>query len=325
MSLFRKLTIALAICAASVSCTTIADGGTGGIFDDDPTSDVDWRIPDFPCLVFNKGTEGQALRSPIAGTVVAATRNSDGSSNAFVVTEALYFWMGRRESVEFEFIFCNVRGEVPRGELNIGDSVGTIGQRSFMTTRHAEFHHYLALTTMSDPNRRGGYWYFSPDWLIPTVLQPLSFRQADSFEFAIADFYDRWAREGQEPRGATLHFFPELDRIRVKTTIESLPVPATRTNALTLVEMQLYRSLGLFTHEIALESDLPYTPVLYWSASLREYLADEYELGTETYLYCSILALDHDTKTIVICVRDFIRESDEDRYRELKATFDGTL
>jgi hypothetical protein len=141
----------------------------------------------------------------------------------------------------------------------------------------------------------------------------------DSLTATISDFYNRWAKEDHEAVGAQLHYFPSLDHIQVRISLKDYPINAKRTDALFITESQLYRALGAYQFETTLAHPGPYTPIIYWTTSLDRYLEKEYKLGDDLFLYCDIVALDHDTKTIVICAKDFTKESSEEIYKEILA------
>ena len=65
-----------------------------------------------------------------------------------------------------------------------------------------------------------------------------------------------------------------------------------------------------------IDSKCEYTPVLCWQYNFKSYLESEYQLGTDLYIYGKFLALDHMEKRIIFNVRDFLIQSEEEKYEE---------
>ena len=81
---------------------------------------------------------------------------------------------------------------VPRNALSQrpyrGINQVLLGMESF---EQKEIDEFMIRSTNSVPGRRLGHWFVSPWWIVPTATVYLSFRQVDSFEAAVQDFYGR--------------------------------------------------------------------------------------------------------------------------------------
>jgi hypothetical protein len=165
---------------------------------------------------------------------------------------------------------------------------------------------------------KNNFWWFSPDWILSTVISVLSYRPVLSLEAAVDDFYQRWAQEHQEKVGATLHFFPALDRVRVKFALDEYPEKADRSSSLLLTEGSFYKKTGIFTLQNFVDLPTEYDVMLYWQNRFDEYLKNEYKLGSPIWLYCNILTLDHDRNLILVCVSEFALTANETIVEERK-------
>ncbi|MBL8968140.1 MAG: hypothetical protein JNG85_14130, partial [Spirochaetaceae bacterium] len=262
--------------------------------------------------------------SPVSGRVVAEKIETGDEKSILVLCRQAYYLGGKEESCEYELLLKNFKYDAKGGTVEREAAIGTIAATTRLAARSRVLDPYMLRNTTAKPVFKDGFWYFFPAWLDPSRLQALSFRQVGSFEAAVADFYVRWAREDEkdDQSFATIHYFPELDRIRVKIKLDAYPVPANRTQALGMTELNFYRNPGLFVSESRFPMGGTYVPILYWQKGFKEYLEKEYVLGNELYVYCSIYTLDHANKAIVVCVRDFALKSDEDVIAERKKDFE---
>jgi hypothetical protein len=210
-------------------------------------------------------------------------------------------------------IIANFSNYTVTETVNEGQQIGTIDKNTYIIARTKTLDDYFIRQTDYIPIKYEGYYYYSPEWLVSQATATLSYRQVDSFENAIIDFYNRWKNEddSNDKTDATIHHFPMYDRIRVKMSLKSYPTPVEKSAGLDITELTYYKP-GLFTSQIKYPVKCSYTPIIYWQNGFDKYLKDEYKLGDDIYIYCCIDSLDHKKKQIVVCVRDFSLISDED-------------
>ncbi len=290
----------------------------------DGPSFVPADVAGIPFLTYQSAAAGSPLYSPVSGQVVAE-KLEGGDERSILIRSRQAYYLGGKEAVsEYELLVKNLKYEVKPETVEREAAIGVIAATTRLAARSRALDPYMLRNTTAKPVFKDGFWYFFPAWLDPSRFQALSFRQVDSFEAAVADFYERWAREDEkdDQSFATIHYFPELDRIRVKIKLDAYPVPANRTQALGMTELNFYRNPGLFVSESRFPMGGKYVPIMYWQKGFKEYLEKEYVLGNEVYVYCSVYTLDHVNKAIVVCVRDFALKSDEDVIAERRSEFE---
>jgi hypothetical protein len=304
----------IALLTALSSCATM--GATGGI---GPAGDR------FPSVLIHESNVGKVFYSPVDGAVVDDF--SFGPDSIVIRCQVGYYWKGEPATQEFDLIAIGVRTSFKGDWVKAGDKLGTVLKGCRLTARADDLNPYMVTSSSSYPEYLDGAYYFSPDWLNPARVQLLTFRQVPSMRDSIDDFYRRWAAEVEAGEagvdGATIHYFPDLDRVCAKINLEEFPSKARRTAGLSLVEYQLYGKPKAFAFESELYDASGYRAILYWTADMRGYLVDEYELGDDLYVYCNILALDHETKTIVVCASDFTLRSPEEEYESRMAELEA--
>lgn len=278
--------------------------------------------PAYPHLVVNGATEGGEMVSPVSATLVGVETEAPGLVRAILSCEIRYYLPETEVTHSYELVVGGLREvTADTGPLQAGQRLGVASARPYVTARSAVLDPYLVRTSVNPPFR-DTKWWFSPDWLIPSVTQWLSFRPVPTLEGAIEDFYQRWAVE-QEPEGeATIHYFPNLDRIRAPFALKTYPTPVEPSAGLGLTEMAYYRK-GLFTLQSWVDLNGEYDAMLYWQTGFDGYLREEYVLGTPLWLYCSVYTLDHAKKLIVVCVRDFALRPDEAIIEQRISSIDG--
>lgn len=242
-----------------------------------------------------------------------AEKEQDGYYRAIILKEYKYFYKGEIKTVTSEIVLGGLKSvSAPHGPITQGEIIGIMGNSPYLSSRLRELDPFMIRTSFTKPLWDGSFWWYSPDWIQPSTTNFLSFRPVDSLEEAIDDFYNRWFIEGDEAKGVTLHYFPNLDRIRVLYKIMEFPKPLiTESKALRLTELQFYAKQGIFTLVNRIDRGAKYSAVLYWQKGFDRYLKEEYSLESPIWLYCSIYALDHEKREIIICVRDFALQNDQ--------------
>lgn len=278
----------------------------------------------FPYLLLTNPVEGSEIMTPVTGELTYIEQGNDGLFRAIIKVKYNYYYGNQIIETEYEAVLGGLLSvtAIP-GNVKAGDIIGTMSIKPYLSSRVKKIDPFVVRSSIGKGRKYEGYWWFTPDWLLPHVTQSMTFRPVESLEDAIDDFYFRWAEEGISPEGTTIHYYPEFDRIRVPYVLNTYPkeIP-NRTQALAYTEMRFYRNPGLFTLEYLIPREDKYNATLYWQRNFDEYLRSEYKLGDVLWLYCSIYTLDHYEQNIIICVRDFSLIPDEEiiKYRidELK-------
>lgn len=276
---------------------------------------------EMPGLKYAEKLIGQVLRSPVKGQV-KSRESRDGLTNLEILCQESYYLEGKLKSIKYLVWIVGIQNCTAGDEVKEGENLGLVTAQSKLTSVFPSLEDFPVRLTQSYPKKNKDFYFFTPNWLVATSTNFLSFRQVDSFESAVLEFFKRWQKESEEgqPATSTIHYYPEYDRIRAKIKLDSYPVEAQRIPALNLTELTFYKP-GLFVFENSLTSSAPYQPILYWQKGFLEYLQKEYTLGQEIYIYCSLYALDHANKKVIVCVRDFSLETDEEKIKQRLADF----
>ncbi len=303
------------ILALAASAFVLAACATGG-----PTSSTQPPAPapetvddlPFAVLSWNSPVPGTQVKSPSAGTVVAIEKDEFGLSRVAIAVEQPYFWTDGERVCAYELVIGGLDSvALGLGPVEAGAVLGAMGETPYLAARSETLDPWLVRSTDELPQDYLGAWWFRPDWLLGRDTAFLSFRPVESFEAAIEDFYRRWAIEGEEARGSTIHYFPDLDRVRAPFHLEGLPVPAMSSMGLFQAEAWFFRSPGLYVLESRVDLDQAYDATIYWQKGFDAYLRDEYEPGSELWLYGSVVVLDHESRRILFFARDFQLADDE--------------
>jgi hypothetical protein len=309
----RIFPTALALAALCfVSCVSTGGAGSGKAKSLAPASDI-------PVLAYDDAKEGAIIASPVEGRFLRSEPDAGGLLKVLISCELNYYWEGAEAVCRYETIVGGLKTVAPGlDELKSGTELGTMSANPYLTSRCPSLDPFM-IRMFSAPVSSEGYWYFAPEWFIPSRTQWLTFRGVESFPAAAQDFYRRWRDENEAAGDATIHYFPNLDRIEVPLRLSALPTRAQANGALALTEKYFYHREGLFTLENFIDLPGEYDAMLYWQDGFDDYLAKEYKLGSPLWVYCSIYALDHANKRVIVCARDFSRESNEETVRKLQA------
>jgi hypothetical protein len=277
------------------------------------------EVLQFPLLA-NTSKMAFELTSLVNGIITEISEDELGMQKIIIETDISYYFKQEERSLTYYFVFGGLEAVlVSEGmEISAGDPLGTASSESYITAYSQAMDNFLIRMTNSIPVQYQGMWYFSPNWVIQGYTAWMSFRPVDDFKEALLDFYSRWAVEGNEARGSTIHYFPNLDRIRAKIQLAAYPEIAKRDMTIKLVEDTYYNGKEIFVLETRIEEEIidGHKVVIYWQADFDKYLKEEYDLLDNLYLYASIYAIDHEEKEIIVCVRDFAQTSDEDIIKE---------
>jgi hypothetical protein len=265
-----------------------------------------------PNLNYPTQAYNQPLTSPVSGKVIKREDHGDITTISIACTDS-YYLNGILNQCNYELIISGIKNFVGAQAVSNNQQLGTITDRTLITSRSNVIEPYMLRLTDRPPVKIDQSYYFTPSWFIQSNSQFLSFRQVMSFEDAINDFYTRWKNEDDSKSDsfATIHYFPEKDRIRIKIKLENYPINALRSPALGLTEMRFYGS-NLFIYENSIPSKCEYQPVIYWQKGFLDFIKSEYRIGDDIYIYCSIYTLDHQNKRIIVCAREFSLHSDEE-------------
>lgn len=268
----------------------------------------------FPYLLLTNPIEGAEIITPLSGELTHIEKDESGLLRAIIRAKYTYYYNDKVIETEYEAVIGGLLSVTAiLGNVKKGDIIGTMSSEPYLSSRVKSIDPFMIRTSIGRGKKYMNYWWFTPDWLLPQVTQSMTFRPVDSLEDAIDDFYNRWFIENLTAEGATIHYFPEYDRIRVPFVLDRYPEKIlNRTQALAYTEMRFYRSPGLYTLEYPIYRENKYNATLYWQRNFDHYLRNEYKLGDILWLYCSIYTLDHHDKNIIICVRDFSLIPDEE-------------
>jgi len=305
---------ALAFSILIASCQSSPPGGAAGA----PPRSLE-SLP-FPCYPLTVDPSDSIAYAPLDGEIAWSGRDSFGTIEIGIKASFACYWNGKSVTVPYELVGGGLESASrTEGRVKAGEALGKASAVPYVTARSKSLEPALLRMTRSTPILNGSMWHYLPDWLLPEATQWLSFRQVDSFEAAVADFYRRWEIEGNEARGFTFHYFPDLDRIRVPLPLPEYPVKAVRTAALEFIEKAYYDGRASFSFSNSLGTVAGHTVRLYWQEHFNKYLRDEYELGKPLWVYCSVYVIDHERKEIIVCARDFALKSDEEVVEERMA------
>ena len=272
----------------------------------------------FNLLSYNANSVGKELTSPVDGKIIKEQKS--GKKTTIVIScSHYYWWKGKQEKCDYEMIIYNIKDYKKASEVKEDDVLGKISEDSVLLGRCKTADPYLVLGSSYPAIKYDGFYYLQPGWIIQ-VTDTLSYRQVESFEDCVADYYSRWEAdlEGFDPneeRYNSLFSYTEFDSICFKTKLEELPGTLKSYGTLGLTSAS-YFGRNIWESFTVVKSKFKYTPLLCWQTNFRSYLEDEYKLGTDIYIYGTFLALDHTEKRIIFNVRDFATRSDEVRYAE---------
>lgn len=302
------LALVLASCATGgPAASTTAPAAVPETIDDLPFAVLSWNSP----------VPGTPVKSPVAGAIKSVETDEFGLSRVAIAVEQPYFWTDGERTCSYELVVGGLESvAIESGPVEAGATLGAMGATPYLAARSPTLDPFLVRSSDELPQDYRGAWWFRPDWLLGRDTAFLSFRPVASFEAAIEDFYRRWAIEGEEPRGSTIHYFPDLDRVRAPFRLDGIPVPAQSSMGLFQAEAWFFRSPGLYVLESRVDLDLPYDATIYWQKGFDAYLRDEYKLGSELWLYGSVVVLDHESRRILFFARDFQLSDDETKVKE---------
>ncbi|MBP5358389.1 MAG: hypothetical protein J6Y69_04295 [Treponema sp.] len=280
------------------------------------------KIPSAPTqfnlLGYNPNSVGSELTSPVDGKIIKEQKSGKKTTIVISCTH-YYYWKGNEEKCDYEMIIYNIKNYKKASEIKEGDVLGEIADDSVLLGRCKTADPYLVLGSSYPAIKYDGLYYLQPGWIVQ-VTDTLSYRQVESFDDCVEDYYARWEADLEdsatnEVRYNSLFTYTEFDSICFKTKLDELPGPLNSYGTLYLTSAS-YFGRNIWESFTVVKSDFKYTPVMCWQTNFRSYLEDEYELGTDIYIYGTFLALDHTEKRIIFNVRDFSTRSDETRYEE---------
>ena len=271
-------------------------------------------VLEFPCLAA-RGSSDFDLASIVNGSVTEVAEDELGYMRVAVEVSLSYYYEGTRTAV-FEYVFGGMKSVSvgPGDQVSVSQHLGLASPDSYMTARCGSLDPYMVRMTASPPYKYKGLWYYSPDWAMAGRTAWLSFRPVPSFKYTMMDYYNRLIAGGEPAEGVTLRSLPSLDRIRAKVVLSGYPEPAERTEAVRLLEDEFFGGNRIYVFKTVFDDDRinGYAPVILWQHDFDKYLASEYEPGSELFIYGTICAIDHENREILIGVRDFSLQSDEE-------------
>ncbi len=331
MKYFKNFIILLIIIIFLFSCETLTTKDDNEKIKEVKESKIDKKY--FPALALNSYSFGEIIQSPILGDLIAIGNDPQGGKRVIIEVTIKYYYENNEKDLKYQMIIGSLLEVSAKiGKIKEGDPIGKQSGESYIIARVTKLDPFLVITSENYPYKNGDYWWISPDWLIYNVPQRLSFREVDSLKAAVEDFYNRWAREREfenkenlKEKGEsiddryeveTIHFFPDLDRIRTKIVLNEYPKPIEDFTGISTTEKFIFNSSGFNKFQSNLDINVKsYDVVLLWQTGFDEYLKKEYKLGNPIWIYGSIMTLDHINKRILVFVRDFSSISSEEEYK----------
>ena len=275
-------------------------------------------ISKFSVLPYSQNAIGKDLPAPETATIVKEKKS--GKKTTIVLSCSHdYFWKGKAETCKYELIIFNIEDYQKKKEVTKGDVLGKIASDTVLLGRCKTPDPYLVISSSQPASLYKKNYYFMPGWLTRTT-DTLFYRQVESFEDCVKDYYARWQselEEGEENkvRYNSLFNYPELDSISFKTKLNELPGTLNSYGSIGVTSAS-YFGQNIWETFTLVDSECEYTPVLCWQYNFKSYLESEYQLGSDIYIYGTFLALDHIEKRIIFNVRDFLVYSEEEEYEK---------
>ena len=275
----------------------------------------------FNVLSYIPKAAGTELYCPVDGKIIQE-KKSGNKTTILISCVHSYYWKGKKESCNYELIIYNIKNFSKISEVKRGDIIGLIEKDTALLGRCKTADPYLILNSRFPALINKKNYYYQPGWLNQTT-DTLSYRQVTSFEECVNDYYSRWKSELEEndnkQRYNSLFNNPDLDSISFKIKLEKYPDSLNNKGSLGITSMS-YFGKNIWETFTLVDSKCEYTPVLCWQYNFKSYLESEYKLGSDLYIYGTFLALDHMEKRIIFNVRDFLIQSEEEKYEgRLKA------
>lgn len=271
----------------------------------------------FNVLSYVDKAVGTELYCPVDGKIIQE-KKSGNKTTILISCVHSYYWKGKKESCNYELIIYNIKNFSKISEVKRGDIIGLIEKDTALLGRCKTVDPYLILNSGFPALIYKKNYYYQPGWLNQTT-DTLSYRQVTSFEECVNDYYSRWKSELEEndnkQRYNSLFNSPDLDSICFKIKLEKYPDSLNNKGSLGITSMS-YFGKNIWETFTLVDSKCEYTPVLCWQYNFKSYLESEYKLGTDLYIYGTFLALDHMEKRIIFNVRDFLIQSEEEKYEE---------
>lgn len=271
----------------------------------------------FNVLSYRSDAAGKELKCPVDGKIIKEKKSGDKTTILISCVHS-YYWKGKKETCNYELIIYNIKNYIKSSEVKYGNTIGVIENDTALLGRCNKADPYLILGSAFPALFYKKNYYFQPGWLNQTT-DTLSYRQVTSFEECVNDYYSRWKSEleenDNEQRYNSLFNYPDLDSISFKIKLEKYPVSLNNKGSLGITSMS-YFGRNIWETFTLIDSKCEYTPVLCWQYNFKSYLESEYQLGTDLYIYGKFLALDHVEKRIIFNVRDFLIQSEEEKYEE---------
>lgn len=271
----------------------------------------------FNVLSYRSDAAGRELLCPVKGEIIKEQKSGD-KTTILLSCDHTYYWQGKEETCNYELIIYNIKNYIKSSEVKYGDKIGIIDTDTVLLGRCKKADPYLILGSAFPAIIYKKNYYYQPGWLNQTT-DTLFYRQVSSFEDCVNDYYSRWQSETEVDENKkiynSLFNSPELDSISFKFKLDEYPEDVKEKGSLGFISMS-YFGKNIWETYTLVDSKCEYTPILCWQYEFKSYLQSEYKLGTDLYIYGTFLALDHTQKRIIFNVRDFLIQSEEEKYEE---------
>jgi len=259
--------------------------------------------PAFPMVELVKPADGQ-VRSPFDAEVEKAPApDLFGPGAVALHFQREYEIRGTPASAGFTVVLYGFTGGTPpQGLVKKGDVLGTNPDKGLRIALWSDkVDDYLVLMSTQKPVRLAERYWYNPSFLFSNGSTAyLSFRQKDDFLQTLMGVADE-ATEG--PPGFVL--YPDF-RVRFKTSLAEYPRALTddEKDNLAGYETRLYGRSGLLKFATTVKAG-KYDYLLCWQGGFDGYLKQEYQLGSDLWIYGAIATYDAWKSVGYIFVRDF--------------------
>lgn len=304
----KKVCISILACLLAVLCLTscaTTKGTSQPVIGKNFNNDID-----YPALMFDSADYGAKLGFEHDGYVwFAATTGTpipeqcklpEQFSNGVVIIAITedYYYKGKKYTSEVDMVYFNVEPAsylldcCPERPVTVktGDDLGTCLDNPGVILRCTRPNEHLVCCARVMPKYDGDYWYFGAESLVASVPKFLLFKPVSSRKDVVFFHTDNNTQSLESITYSSnsmdqLSHFP-AEGIRVLTQLSEYPETTVPRNTTELSGRNMYfKDKNL---DITIDFDGLILHFMYPDYFI-DYLIDEYELGTDIYLYGNIV------------------------------------
>jgi hypothetical protein len=298
------LTAALLSCLFNVNAPLFGKGNdqketglTGGNLDNFPSGGME--IPSGTVRAFDLPVEYRKI-------LTAELENLFGD-NVVYRLGAEYTFNNAAKSTEYFLIVFDFKKN-KTDNIKKDDAIGTTASRHIKLLVFArELDPYLTMKTSKHPYRYGDFYWYYPDFLFQNS-------DTDFFSFVPVDKIEDILTAGLRKAGAKKEIVTGA-RFRHLTSLSAYPVPLpdSMKEEIHNLERLMFGRENIISHFNEIKyGDITY--LLCWQGGFADFLKSEYALGSNIWLYDSVVSYDRETKRATVFVVDFSLLSVEEMY-----------